>query len=33
MDTIEMAEVREKARIWAAEFLNVTIPLPGEIAA
>jgi len=31
MDTLEMVELCDKSRVWAAEFLNTTIPLPGEV--
>jgi len=31
MDTLEMVELCDKAIAWAAEFLGVKIPLPGEV--
>lgn len=33
LDTLEFVEYTEKCRMWANEFLNLNIPLPGEIAA
>jgi hypothetical protein len=32
LDTLEFVEYTEKCRIWANEFLNLNIPLPGEVA-
>jgi hypothetical protein len=32
LDTLEFVEYTEKCRMWANEFLNLNIPLPGEVA-
>ena len=32
LDTIEFVEYTEKCRQWGSEFLNLNIPLPGEVA-
>jgi hypothetical protein len=31
MDPLEMAQLCDGSRVWALEFLNVIIPLPGEV--
>jgi hypothetical protein len=31
LDTVEFVEYTEKCRVWAAEFLGLNIPLPGEV--
>ncbi len=31
LDTIAFVEYTEKCRLWANEFLGLTIPLPGEV--
>jgi hypothetical protein len=33
MDPLEMAQLCDGSRLWAAEFLNCQIPLPGEVTA
>lgn len=32
LSTAEQEEFHEKCRLWAAEFLKITIPLPNEVA-
>jgi hypothetical protein len=31
LDTLEFVEYTEKCRMWANEFFNLNIPLPGDI--
>ncbi len=31
LDTLEFADYTERCRVWANEFLGLSIPLPGEV--
>ena len=31
LDTIEFVEYTERCRLWANEFLGLSVPLPGEV--